>query len=219
MTDTDPIALSALQHWACCPRKCGLIHLQQTFADIRVSRAQLSGRGLKPPMRNRDASTIRVSRAQLLSISKSLQAQIKSKIAPSSPPFSPGEKGCFSISPGEDGMFFHLPRGKGSRGEIGNSRATACAVRAALACKPVPALQGKAHCANYVVLNKRTERQPPQPMSRITCPIFSPRSTARCDLITSCNGWRSAIAKTGFDSCSQRAMSACACVLAASGIV
>ena len=101
MTDTDPIALSALQHWACCPRKCGLIHLQQTFADIRVSRAQLSGRGLKPPMRNRDASTIRVSRAQLLSISKSLQAQIKSKIAPSSPPFSPGEKGCFSISPGE----------------------------------------------------------------------------------------------------------------------
>ncbi|MEX8503873.1 MAG: CRISPR-associated protein Cas4 [Leptothrix ochracea] len=29
----DPIALSALQHWAYCPRQCGLIHLEQVFED------------------------------------------------------------------------------------------------------------------------------------------------------------------------------------------
>ncbi|MGB5147987.1 MAG: CRISPR-associated protein Cas4, partial [Porticoccaceae bacterium] len=31
--DGDPIPLSALQHWAYCPRQCGLIHLEQAFAD------------------------------------------------------------------------------------------------------------------------------------------------------------------------------------------
>lgn len=31
--DADPIALSALQHWAYCPRQCGLIHLEQAFDD------------------------------------------------------------------------------------------------------------------------------------------------------------------------------------------
>jgi CRISPR-associated exonuclease Cas4 len=29
----DPIMLSALQHWAYCPRQCGLIHLEQAFDD------------------------------------------------------------------------------------------------------------------------------------------------------------------------------------------
>lgn len=29
----DHIALSALQHWAYCPRQCGLIHLEQAFDD------------------------------------------------------------------------------------------------------------------------------------------------------------------------------------------
>jgi CRISPR-associated exonuclease Cas4 len=39
MTETDPIPLSALQHWAYCPRQCGLIHLEQAFADkIRIAR-------------------------------------------------------------------------------------------------------------------------------------------------------------------------------------
>ena len=33
MTEAGPIPLSALQHWAYCPRQCGLIHLEQTFAD------------------------------------------------------------------------------------------------------------------------------------------------------------------------------------------
>ena len=33
MHDPDPIPLSALQHWAYCPRQCGLIHLEQAFDD------------------------------------------------------------------------------------------------------------------------------------------------------------------------------------------
>ncbi len=31
--DNDPIPLSALQHWAYCPRQCALIHLEQAFED------------------------------------------------------------------------------------------------------------------------------------------------------------------------------------------
>jgi CRISPR-associated exonuclease Cas4 len=36
MTDAehpDPIPLSALQHWAYCPRQCALIHIEQAFDD------------------------------------------------------------------------------------------------------------------------------------------------------------------------------------------
>lgn len=33
MQDADPIPLSALQHWAYCPRQCALIHLEQAFDD------------------------------------------------------------------------------------------------------------------------------------------------------------------------------------------
>ena len=41
MTETDPIPLSALQHWAYCPRQCGLIHLEQAFADnLHTARGQ-----------------------------------------------------------------------------------------------------------------------------------------------------------------------------------
>jgi CRISPR-associated exonuclease Cas4 len=41
MTETDPIPLSALQHWIYCPRQCGLIHLEQAFADnIHTARGQ-----------------------------------------------------------------------------------------------------------------------------------------------------------------------------------
>lgn len=31
--DSEPIPLSALQHWAYCPRQCALIHLEQAFED------------------------------------------------------------------------------------------------------------------------------------------------------------------------------------------
>lgn len=33
MEEIDPIPLSALQHWAYCPRQCALIHLEQVFED------------------------------------------------------------------------------------------------------------------------------------------------------------------------------------------
>ncbi len=33
MDDPGPIPLSALQHWAYCPRQCALIHLEQAFDD------------------------------------------------------------------------------------------------------------------------------------------------------------------------------------------
>jgi hypothetical protein len=56
MTETDPIPLSALQHWAYCTRQCGLIHLEQAFADkIHTGRglaareeARTSGRYVSP---------------------------------------------------------------------------------------------------------------------------------------------------------------------------
>ena len=39
--DADPIPLSALQHWAYCPRQCGLIHLEQAFDDnLHTQRGQ-----------------------------------------------------------------------------------------------------------------------------------------------------------------------------------
>ncbi|MDD5364580.1 MAG: CRISPR-associated protein Cas4 [Gallionellaceae bacterium] len=41
MSDPDAIPLSALQHWAYCPRQCGLIHLEQAFEDnIHTARGQ-----------------------------------------------------------------------------------------------------------------------------------------------------------------------------------
>ncbi len=41
MINTDPVPLAALQHWAYCPRQCGLIHLEQAFADnIHTARGQ-----------------------------------------------------------------------------------------------------------------------------------------------------------------------------------
>lgn len=41
MDDPDRLPLSALQHWAYCPRQCGLIHLEQAFDDnIHTQRGQ-----------------------------------------------------------------------------------------------------------------------------------------------------------------------------------
>lgn len=36
----QPVALSAPQRWIYCPRQCGLIHLEQVFADIRTARGE-----------------------------------------------------------------------------------------------------------------------------------------------------------------------------------
>ena len=41
MSETEPIPLAALQHWAYCPRQCGLIHLEQAFEDnLHTARGQ-----------------------------------------------------------------------------------------------------------------------------------------------------------------------------------
>ncbi|MFZ5538947.1 MAG: CRISPR-associated protein Cas4 [Pseudomonadota bacterium] len=33
MAEPEPLPIAALQHWSYCPRQCGLIHLEQAFAD------------------------------------------------------------------------------------------------------------------------------------------------------------------------------------------
>ena len=48
--DGDPIPLSALQHWCYCPRQCGLIHLEQAFADnVHTARGQAVHRLVNMP--------------------------------------------------------------------------------------------------------------------------------------------------------------------------
>ena len=50
MDDPDPITLSALQHWAYCPRQCGLIHLEQAFDDnVHTLRGQAVHRTVDQP--------------------------------------------------------------------------------------------------------------------------------------------------------------------------
>lgn len=60
---SDPIALSALQHWCYCPRQCGLIHLEQVFAEnVFTQRGQaLHKRVDDPGVETRDG--LRVERA------------------------------------------------------------------------------------------------------------------------------------------------------------
>lgn len=61
--DADPIPLSALQHWAYCPRQCALIHLEQAFEDnVFTLRGQADhARADQPGMELR--SGLRVERA------------------------------------------------------------------------------------------------------------------------------------------------------------
>jgi len=48
--DTEAIAISALQHWAYCPRQCGLIHQEQEFADnLHTARGQAVHRQVDAP--------------------------------------------------------------------------------------------------------------------------------------------------------------------------
>lgn len=50
MNDEDPIPLSALQHWAYCPRQCGLIHLDQAFDDnVHTLRGQADHQRVDQP--------------------------------------------------------------------------------------------------------------------------------------------------------------------------
>lgn len=50
MEALDPVPLSALQHWAYCPRQCGLIHLEQAFDDnLHTLRGQAVHRQVDDP--------------------------------------------------------------------------------------------------------------------------------------------------------------------------
>jgi len=50
MDQEDTIPLSALQHWAYCPRQCGLIHLDQVFDDnVHTLRGQAVHRRVDQP--------------------------------------------------------------------------------------------------------------------------------------------------------------------------
>lgn len=50
MSETDPIPISALQHYAYCPRQCALIHVEQAFADnIHTARGQAVHRLVDTP--------------------------------------------------------------------------------------------------------------------------------------------------------------------------
>lgn len=59
----DPIPLSALQHWAYCPRQCALIHLEQAFEDnVFTLRGQaVHSRADKPGLETR--AGLRIERA------------------------------------------------------------------------------------------------------------------------------------------------------------
>ncbi len=50
MNDANPIAISALQHYAYCPRQCALIHVEQVFDDnIYTARGQAVHRLVDTP--------------------------------------------------------------------------------------------------------------------------------------------------------------------------
>jgi CRISPR-associated exonuclease Cas4 len=50
VSEEDPLPLSALQHWAYCPRQCGLIHLEQAFDDnLHTLRGQAVHRQVDDP--------------------------------------------------------------------------------------------------------------------------------------------------------------------------
>ena len=63
MIEIEQIPLSALQHWAYCPRQCGLIHLEQVFDDnVHTLRGQaVHARVDKPGVET--AKGVRVERA------------------------------------------------------------------------------------------------------------------------------------------------------------
>ncbi len=50
MDESDPIPLSALQHWCYCPRQCALIYLEQVFAEnLYTLRGQVVHRQVDQP--------------------------------------------------------------------------------------------------------------------------------------------------------------------------
>lgn len=66
MNDTDPIPISALQHWSYCPRQCALIHVEQVFADnVYTARGNAVHALVDEPGAERKG-TVRIERAMPL---------------------------------------------------------------------------------------------------------------------------------------------------------
>jgi CRISPR-associated exonuclease Cas4 len=60
---SDPVPISALQHWAYCPRQCGLIHLEHSFTDnIHTARGNAVHRLVDEPG-HEIKSGVRIERA------------------------------------------------------------------------------------------------------------------------------------------------------------
>lgn len=60
----DQIAISALQHWCYCPRQCGLIHLEQVFAEnVHTLRGQAVHARVDKPSQVETREGLRVARA------------------------------------------------------------------------------------------------------------------------------------------------------------
>ncbi|MGH8042250.1 MAG: CRISPR-associated protein Cas4 [Rudaea sp.] len=60
---TDPIPISALQHWSYCPRQCALIHIDQAFADnVYTARGNAAHARVDLPRAER-SGTVRIERA------------------------------------------------------------------------------------------------------------------------------------------------------------
>lgn len=50
MNESDPIPISALQHWAYCPRQCALIHQEQAFVEnVHTLRGQAVHKAVDTP--------------------------------------------------------------------------------------------------------------------------------------------------------------------------
>jgi CRISPR-associated exonuclease Cas4 len=66
MEATEPIAISALQHWSYCPRQCALIHVEQVFADnVHTARGHAVHAVVDEPGAER-SGTVRIERAMPL---------------------------------------------------------------------------------------------------------------------------------------------------------
>lgn len=61
--DTDPIMISALEHWSYCPRQCALIHVEQTFDEnLYTLRGQAVHKRVDEPVVEEQAG-VRIERA------------------------------------------------------------------------------------------------------------------------------------------------------------
>lgn len=66
MSPSEPIPVSALQHWSYCPRQCALIHVEQVFADnVHTARGHAVHAVVDEPGAER-SGTVRIERAMPL---------------------------------------------------------------------------------------------------------------------------------------------------------